>query len=282
ETGISSALFNELIAICRPEWMVLHTLPFDQDADRAPVLETLELLWIVGDLPEFSTTIQQCKNLESLIIGEWEPDGGESVSLSDLEKLHTLTLAASGIQDLSGIEFPLSLQRLHLVACETLTDISGISEIPNLKSLGMAGSFDVASLKPVSGLEQLNRISFPGNTTQEDFETIVGQNQSLELVELIECPEVVDLSPLEDQENLKILILQSDTIWKELVGSLTQLELIILNKEIFEKSPELISELRTQLPDTHIVPGSGLCLGSGWLLLLLPLVIVSRLLFRKK
>jgi hypothetical protein len=139
----------------------------------------------------------------------------------------------------------------------------------------------VTSLKSISGLEQLNRISFPANSSQEDFESVLGRTQSLEVVELLQCPQVLDLSLLREQENLKFLILQTDTIFPEHLEMLDQLELIILGKEIFEKSPDLISELRTQLPDTQIVPGSGLCLGSGWLLLILPLIIVSRILFRK-
>jgi hypothetical protein len=281
ETAASSLLFNEMISLCRPGWIVLHTLLLDQDTDPITGFETPELLWITGDLTEFSGTIKQCTNLESLIIGEWKPEGIEPVSLSGLNKLHTLTLGECGIRDLSGIEFPRSLQRLHLVACDTLTDISKISEFLHLKSLGLAGSNQVTSLKSISGLEQLNRISFPANSSQEDFESVLGRTQSLEVVELLQCPQVLDLSLLREQENLKFLILQTDTIFPEHLEMLDQLELIILGKEIFEKSPDLISELRTQLPDTQIVPGSGLCLGSGWLLLILPLIIVSRILFRK-
>jgi hypothetical protein len=102
------------------------------------------------------------------------------------------------------------------------------------------------------------------------------------VVELIDCPDVKDLSPLKQKENLKILVLHLVDNWPENLGSLNQLELIILSKEIFDKSPERISELRQQLPDTLIVPGSGLCMGSGWLLLILPMIIASRFLFRRR
>ena len=62
---------------------------------------------------------------------------------------------------------------------------------------------------------------------------------------------------------------------------LDQLELLILDYTHFEDSPESISQLRTILPNTEIVPGSGLCLGSGWLMLLLPLAFFCRMLFRR-
>jgi len=282
ETDIAAGLFNELITICSPGWMVSDTLPFDLDKDRITVLENLELLWITGDFSKFFKHHQYFGNLESLIIAGWDPGDDESVPLSGLKKLHTLTLAECSMTDLSNFEFPRRLQRLHMIGCEEFTDISGISATPHLNSLGLAGSGDVVSVKPITDLERLKRISFPVNTSQEDFESVVDPLQFLEVVELIDCPEGLDLSPLKEKGNLKILILQSDTIWPEHIKSLTQLELIILSKDIFEESPELISEIRSQLPDTRIVPGSGLCLGSGWLLLILPMVIVARLLFKKR
>ena len=282
EADIAAEFFNELITICRPGWMVSDTLPFDLDKDRITVLENLELLWITGDFSKFFKHHQYFGNLESLIIAGWDPGEDESVPLFGLKKLHTLTLAECSMTDLSNFEFPRRLQRLHMVACEEFTDISVISTIPHLNSLGLAGSGDAVSVKPITQLERLKRISFPVNTSQKDFESVVDPLQFLEVVELLDCPEVMDLSPLKEKGNLKILILQSDTIWPEHIESLTQLELIILSKDIFEESSELISELRSQLPDTRIVPGSGLCLGSGWLLLILPLVIVGRLLFKRR
>ena len=65
-----------------------------------------------------------------------------------------------------------------------------------------------------------------------------------------------------------------------MLDSLEQLKLVILTSEVFEDNPEWIKELRVSLPNTTIVPGSGLCLGSGWLILLLPFILLFRYLFR--
>ncbi len=62
--------------------------------------------------------------------------------------------------------------------------------------------------------------------------------------------------------------------------ALGQLELIVLQSDLFEKEPGWIDDLKTKLPNTRVVPGSGLCLGSGWLLLLLPFILISRYAFR--
>ena len=67
-----------------------------------------------------------------------------------------------------------------------------------------------------------------------------------------------------------------------MLDSLEQLKLLVLTSEVFDDYPLFITELRTSLPDTRIVPGSGLCLGSGWLLLLIPFILAFRYYFRYK
>ena len=67
-----------------------------------------------------------------------------------------------------------------------------------------------------------------------------------------------------------------------MLDSLEQLKLLILSSEVFDDNPEWVNELRASLPNTKIVPGSGLCLGSGWLLLLLPFILIFRHFFRRK
>jgi hypothetical protein len=282
EFDIGSAQFNELVSTCRPNWLAHESIPSEWDAGQGLFLENLELLWVSGNILAFTQNVQCCKNLESLIIADWEPGHGELLPLSELNQLHTLTLAGCKITDLSKIEFPETLQRLQMVECDTLTDIAGVGNIPELISLGMAGSDDLESLGPINGLTQLARISFPENISQEEFTSLAGQMKSLEVIELINCGKVTDLSVLQNLDNLEILILDQLKDLPLHLESLDQLKLIILSSELFEQIPEQIAMLRNKLPNTQVVPGSGICLGSGWLLLLLPMVYLSRLLFRSR
>ncbi|MFH0759328.1 MAG: hypothetical protein V2B15_18725 [Bacteroidota bacterium] len=282
EHHISTGIFKELISICKPTWLVAESLPAGAGADRLILPKDLEFLWITGEPLLFTGDDLYQGNLESLVIAEWTPEQDEVIRLSALKKLHTLTLASCEISDLSPIRFPRSLQRMFLVGCEKLTDIGGIEAIPGLRSFGMAGSHDVSSLEPVMEFPELTRLAFPGNISQKDFASVIDRLPRLEVVELIDCPDIHDLSPLQQSGNLDILILRPDSVIPEHIGSLDQLELIVLSEEIFENSPESISGLRSQLPNTLIVPGSGLCLGSGWLLLILPVLIVARFLFKRK
>jgi hypothetical protein len=102
------------------------------------------------------------------------------------------------------------------------------------------------------------------------------------VVELIDCWEINDLDPLLKLPKLQTLVLQLEKEQLTMIDSLVQLKLLILTNEIFDDNPEWVKELSSSLPNTTIVPGSGLCLGSGWLILLIPFILLFRYLFRQK
>ena len=111
---------------------------------------------------------------------------------------------------------------------------------------------------------------------------MTGRLTQLQVVELIGCTEIEDLAPLQSLQSLNTLVLHLEKEQLTMLDSLEQLEFVVLTNEVFNDNPEWIKELRAALPDSKIVPGSGLCLGSGWLLLLLPFILIFRYLFRHK
>lgn len=272
----------ELLSICRPQWLVMDGEIDLPDPDQSKYLADLELLWVNNSMAAVSKLVNCCTSLESLIIAEWSPVEGEIVPLSGLRKLHSLTLSACEINDLSNFELPPSLMRLHLLGCDTLTDIHHLRNLSSLNSLSLAGCSNIRNPEMLEELRSLNWISFPPKTSQTSFSTIIENNASLEVVEIIACPKINDLSVMEYNQNLKVLM--SDFEVERLAGleHLDQLKLLILDSELFEKYPESVSSFRQALPQTTIVPGSGLCLGSGWLILILPLAFLSYFLFRRK
>jgi hypothetical protein len=282
DTEITGKQFVDLLTVCMPEWMATENFPSDPQAGQVKIPENLEFLWVSGNGLALLARDQCCNDLETLVISDWEAGQGETLPLSGLKHCHTLSLIDCNLTDLSAIEFPEGLMRLHFIGCDTLTDISRIAELPHLISLGLAGSDDITSLEPVSGLAGLKRIAFPENALQEEFNSLVAQLPSLEIVELIECQGISDLSPLIGSNNLRVLVLHPADPWPENLGSLKQLKMVIISSEVFEHTPERIDELRNQLPDALIVPGNGLCMGSGWLLMLLPMILIARFFFRRR
>lgn len=279
ENGSHANFLGEILSICRPEWLVSEGCVKSPEPEYCAFLSDLELLWIQGQIHSTSELIPFCSNLESLIISDWEPLPQELLSLSKMRGLHTITLAECGLSDLSNIEFPSSLRRLQIIACEALTQMKGIENLRKLSGISFTGCKNIEEITQINGFRSLAWCAFPGNLSQTDFESILGSFPKLEFVELIGCENIDHLSPLKELSELSILILDLPPEKLEELNALNKLDLLILPQDLFDENPEWISTLRTSLPNTRVIPGSGLCLGSGWILLLLPFVVLIRVLF---
>lgn len=280
--GSGTKNFGELFSLCRPGLLVLDDsweLPAPQESNP---LSQLELLWINGELTSLVNLAQCFGNLESLIISEWEPEPGELLLLSGLKKLHSLTIAESDLITLSTIEFPPSLSMLHLVSCDTLTDISRLADLPDLTRLSLSLCNQLRDMDQIHQLNSLQWLAFPPLISHAEFKKLTEELTELEVAELIDCSEIVNMAPLQALPKLKTLVLQMEKEQLLMLDSLKQLNTLLLTDDVIYDNPEWINNLRTSLPDTEIVPGSGLCLGSGWILLLLPFILIFRHYFRLK
>lgn len=274
--------FNELLSICQPNLLVMDdTRGLPEPGESSP-LSGLELLWINGQVSSFVKVATCCGNLESLIISDWDPEQGELLPLSGLKKLQSLTIAESEITSLSMIEFPLSLRKLHMVSCDTLSDIHKLGDLPDLQRLSLSLCNQIQDMGQIQKIKSLQWLAFPPEISHSEFKKLTERFTKLEVVELIDCAEIVNLAPLMGLPDLHTLALQLGQEQLSKLDSLKQLRHLILTDEVFDDNSEWIKELRTSLPDTEIIPGSGLCLGSGWLLLLLPFILIFRYYFRHK
>ncbi len=281
EGGAGSESVFEILSLCQPSFLVIDDLGVLPEAADGSCVSKLELLWVEGNIPALTKLSHCCSNMESLIVASWEPEPGELLTLAGLKKLQSLTIAESGLTTLSSIEFPESLRRLHLVSCDTLSDISSLGELQNLKHLSLTLCPETQNRDVLLELESLQRLSFPPNISQQELGKLTGGLTQLKVVELIDCSEIKDLSPLQALPELSILTLQLEKEQLSMLASLEHLQLLILSNEVFDDNYEWIKELRASLPNTTIVPGSGLCLGSGWLLLLLPFILIFRHFYRR-
>lgn len=282
EGGTGSESFFEILSLCQPSFLVIDELGVLPEPADGSCVSKLELLWVDGNIPALTKLSNCCSNMESLIVASWEPEPGELLTLSGLKKLQSLTMAESDLTTLSSIEFPESLRKLHLVSCDTLSDITSLVELQNLKHLSLTLCAETQKRDVLLELESLQWLSFPPNISQQELGKLTEGLKQLKVVELIDCSEIKDLSPLQALPELSILALQLEKEQLSMLASLEQLELLILSNEVFDDNSEWIKELRASLPNTTVVPGSGLCLGSGWLLLLLPFILIFRHIYRRK
>lgn len=280
EDRAGSGELADLLAICHPRLLVIDeswSLPVP---DEYNLLSKLELLWTQGKGAGFSNLARGCRNLESLIIEGWEPETGQIMTLSGLQKLQCLTVAESRMTSLSEIVFPSSIRHLFMINCDTLSDISAIADLPGLRRLSLTGCGMVENPGVLKSLGSLNWLSFPPNLSHTEFKEITSHLKKLQVAEMIECSEIKDLAPLQSMSKLRILVLKLEKDQLSMLASLGQLKMIVLANELFESDPQWIIELRSAIPECKIVPGSGICLGSGWMLLLFPFILLFRLLFR--
>jgi hypothetical protein len=277
-------MVENIIALFNPTWLVLPDIKMKNiKKELTGNLKNLEFLSLTGDNLQDLDFIYQLPRLQSLIIEGWDPETNGGFRFRDLRSLESLALIESEIISLSSIGILPDLKSLHFVECDTLSDINTINQFTGLKSLGFTQCDKISDISSINDIPSLTWLSFPPNISQENFNIITDKHLLLQVVELIECEKINDLSPLKKLNDLRAITLAFPiTDFTPLYNS-TGLELIILDKDVIEESGEKISELQHALPDTKIIPGGGLCLGSGWILLLIPIVLMIRiiLIFRK-
>ena len=278
EVGIVSeyqVYLDALLPILKPVWLQIY---IDSEMTMSPqsveCLSDLELLNADRTTLQKGNLIPCCKNLKQLIINEWSKQDTIKLYLDNLKHLESLTLIDYPFDDLSYIEFPVSLTRLQLIGCSRLSDISKALSLNKLRSFSLAGCESVFDVIKIDTFSNLQYLSLPSNITQEEFNTILSGSEKLEVLEMIDCDSVKDLSILKSIESLRVLSLDQKI---ELAGlsDLDQLELLLLNPDVLSDSLEY-EQLKNALPDTEIFPGGGFCVGSGWILLILPLLLVMR------
>jgi len=282
EFGCDAKLLGELLSVCRPQWLISEGSPQLPDPENCMALSHLELLWIMELNHSGMELIPFCSNLESLIISDWDPLKHELLSLSKSRSLHTLTLSECGIRDFSNIEFPPSLLRLQLIDCDALSNLDGIMNLQGLKGISFTDCESVEGILKIRDLASLKWLAFPENVSQSEFESLLASLSSLEIVELFNCSGIETISPLTDLPDLNILIVELPKENLADLGALKELELLIISSSLFDEDPQWIQNIKTSLPNTMVVPGGGLCLGSGWILFLLPFLAISIYLFRSR
>jgi len=218
--------------------------------DRLPKLRQLFLgKWdadVTGPLPE------GMKALRSLVATEWSGD-------STLAPLHNA---------------PPELEELSLLGAR-VTDISGVRAFPELRTLLLNHSPNLTDLRPLAALTKLQWLGLPPKTSQAQFDAIVISHPALKIIDLTSVEGVTDLASLKGLKDLRALIL-SDTVYDlRALPDLKTLQFVGVgapSKDSAAAVARRVAAVRKALPDALVVPMSPMCLGSGWILLLLPVV----------
>ena len=266
-----------------PKWIYLTDYQLKiQDSAVSFMFREVELLGVEDEDIQWTLAPDLLPNLTFLILKNWDPLGTGNYSLPNAEYLQSLTLVEPAITNLSFLEQVPELKNFHVVSCDTLSDIEYLREIPSLNSLGFPYCSGVMNIQAMNHLHSLLWISYPTYTKQEEFAQIQTTFPELQVLELIGCEEISELAPITPMESLQCLIIDLPDMDLTPLSSMSNLRLLVIGEDEFEESADEISGIREALPGLQVFPGGGLCMGSGWILLLFPMLFIIRLFHQRK
>jgi len=269
---------EDFLKIFNPTWLYGELNLSDAGLDRLYSLTGIEFLLIDNKAldPE---RLPDLKKLKKLVIdGFVLPHDGKKLNLPD--NLQSLTIGESGIKNLEFLGSAKGLRELKLIKCDSISDISLPAGLKKLTGIGFSGCSTLADLSPLDQIPDILRFSFPESVDAREFSRFIGTHKKLKMVELFGCKNIADPEPLKELPDLSCLSIYSDTIIAETLFGFNKLDYLMIGGTLPEDSLKLneaVKELQGKLPNTIIVPSAGLCLGTGWLLLVIPLLLLFRL-----
>jgi hypothetical protein len=263
-----------VLSVIQPVWLIAEDLDYNKISDATKAnLKKLELLLYSDEDPIDHDFLFGLKKLNSLIIQYWDSTDLSDFQFAKMKSLESLSIIESNISDLASIAASNKIRNLNLIYCETLKEIGPAVNLTSLTCLGLTGCQNIIDIQTILQMPQLTRLSFPGNTSQTEFAEILSRHNELQVLELIDCENIADLSPLEGYSGLKALTLFRAIPDLYNLGLSDDLELLVLPEDYFEDSLAM-AELQQAMPQTRIIAGGGFCLGSGWILFLLPAILI--------
>ena len=279
----SNAALQHLLPLFRPRVLLLDNDELNAEGRKAVVdQQQIETLFVAGEKPGSLAFLPRLRALHRLLITNW--DVGQAGPLpAGLDGLESIVVANSKLTDLAALSAaPPGLEELSLVGCKELVDVSGLARFSGLKTVILEGNEKVSALPSLANLQQLQWVGLPPKISQKQFAAVIKAHPSLRILEMVGCENVTDLEPLSGLKVLEGLILSGSYKNLEVVPTLKSLRFVGVPADAFEKSPEQVRAIQKALPDALVVPVSGLCLGSGWILLLVPMVAATRLIARRR
>lgn len=264
-----------IVSLFEPQFLSIESDMLSARIDALePRLARLEILWIGGG--GSLDFLPRLPRVHTLLLDNCKPTQAQEISPSRTLRAVTIT-GCKGLKDLSFLRNLVGLQELNLWHVE-VEDISRLAALPELKKLILdTESKSELDLSVVRRLERLTWLGFPKNTTQETFAAVIASHPDLEVVE-VSSDKIRDLSPLRSLRNLKAAVVPLQSVDVAVFRELEDLRfLALLHKgDLKGDAAEKMAAVEKALPKTLVVRAAPFCLGSGWILLLIPLIVLLR------
>jgi hypothetical protein len=200
--------------------------------------------------------------------------------LAENRSLERLTIMESERFDLSVLNPLNNLKELVIFNFDTIENFELINNHTNMEVLSIIGEKSDYSYVRDS-LPGIRWMTFSPAVTQGNFNSYIDNHPGLEVAEILNNDTISSLSALIKLRNLYGLTITDTVTDLPSVKSLKNLKYLSLPSKVLEDK-SVKEELKKIMPNTRIVANEGFCLGSGWLLILVPLVLLFGIIRRKK
>jgi hypothetical protein len=230
----------------------------------------IEMLLITAEEKGSLDFLPDLPALRRLAIVTWDVENAGPLP-KGLTSLKSLLIFGWKQKDISALaDAPAGLEELSLLASDTLTDISGVAKMASLKTLILNMDKELADVSPLAALKGLRWLGLPQKITKEQFAAVVKEHPDLAVLELVGCEGAEDLSPLAGMKSLQSLVLIGPYKNMDALREVKSLRFVAYVDPAAKVSLAGVEALQKALPDAMVVPASPMCLGSGWILAILP------------
>ena len=275
---------SEVLRLFRPRLLVAEAGLLSKQMDEIrPALEDVEVLILNNAKGGNLDFLSHLPRLRTLVLSNWSAE--EAPLPQNLKNLRSLILIGAkspvALVSIAGLS---QLEQLTLVGGDA-ADFGALAKFPRLKTLSLTGCEKVTDLGPLKDLP-LEYLSFPPKISQQEFDAVIKDHPGLKAVELFNCENVKDIAALKGLKDLKALVLikpafEGDKSLADL-KDLKGLRLLVLPPWEGEEAIATVADLQKALPDCLITAGKPLCLGSGWILALVPVAAGAWLVSRRR
>jgi hypothetical protein len=245
------------------------------DYDKLSKLNNLEILMITLGDSVITDPLPYMPELEQLFLAELDDDISlTSNFLVNNKQIERLIIQKSGSLDLSILKPLDNLKELVVNVSDSIINFDLINEHKKLEVLSVTGDNLVCNPDLIK-LPLLRWMTFSPNVIQEEFNLFVDTHTDLEVIELIKNDKIGTLRSLSKLSKLYGLTI-TDTITD--IASIKNLRTLKYLSLPGDFLGDLVNkaEIQKSLPGTRIAANEGFCLGSGWLLLIIPLVLIIK------
>jgi hypothetical protein len=263
-----------LLSLFDPDWLITY-----MKADKTSILSSeqqLDMLYLTIEDSTINYTLPRLKNLRHLTI---VADNGK-IPANFLDENPQITdLVLQGDFDPAVLGKVKKLRSTFLSEADS-SDLN-LNNNDALERLCIRGPEQLHASK-LGAYKNLSWLDLPEQETQSQFDSISQTNTGIKVIEFSGDSLIRDVSSASKWAQLRAMIIYGDSLYhKAGLADLKQLKLLSLPGGAFHDSAGIAS-LRRALPNTAIIPNDGACVGSGWLLLLIPLVALIRLGLKKR